>query len=118
MLYSRTSLIELGCTAASCIARAVGVKAGVAQLVERNLAKVEVESSRLFSRSKFWQKPDQKIRLFSCPTTLIKLRARRLDDLAPTLHFAFDKRSELSARYVRKLSAISRPHRANRLVLG
>jgi hypothetical protein len=27
--------------------------AGVAQLVERNLAKVEVESSRLFSRSKF-----------------------------------------------------------------
>ena len=29
------------------------VHAGVAQLVERNLAKVEVESSRLFSRSKF-----------------------------------------------------------------
>ena len=29
------------------------VDAGVAQLVERNLAKVEVESSRLFSRSKF-----------------------------------------------------------------
>ncbi len=27
--------------------------AGVAQLVERNLAKVEVESSRLFSRSNF-----------------------------------------------------------------
>ncbi len=27
--------------------------AGVAQLVERNLAKVEVESSRLFSRSRF-----------------------------------------------------------------
>ena len=27
--------------------------AGIAQLVERNLAKVEVESSRLFSRSKF-----------------------------------------------------------------
>ena len=26
--------------------------AGVAQLVERNLAKVEVESSRLFSRSR------------------------------------------------------------------
>ena len=26
-------------------------KAGIAQLVERNLAKVEVESSRLFSRS-------------------------------------------------------------------
>ena len=27
--------------------------AGIAQLVERNLAKVEVESSRLFSRSTF-----------------------------------------------------------------
>ena len=31
----------------------VGSNAGVAQLVERNLAKVEVESSRLFSRSRF-----------------------------------------------------------------
>jgi hypothetical protein len=30
--------------------------AGVAQLVERNLAKVEVESSRLFSRSRNWRK--------------------------------------------------------------
>jgi uridine phosphorylase len=30
--------------------------AGVAQLVERNLAKVEVESSRLFSRSSFWNR--------------------------------------------------------------
>ena len=30
--------------------------AGIAQLVERNLAKVEVESSRLFSRSKFHEK--------------------------------------------------------------
>ena len=29
------------------------IHAGVAQLVERNLAKVEVESSRLFSRSNF-----------------------------------------------------------------
>ncbi len=29
-----------------------GSNAGVAQLVERNLAKVEVESSRLFSRSR------------------------------------------------------------------
>jgi hypothetical protein len=28
--------------------------AGVAQLVERNLAKVEVESSRLFSRSRIF----------------------------------------------------------------
>jgi hypothetical protein len=30
----------------------VKCNAGVAQLVERNLAKVEVESSRLFSRSR------------------------------------------------------------------
>ena len=30
--------------------------AGIAQLVERNLAKVEVESSRLFSRSSFSKK--------------------------------------------------------------
>jgi hypothetical protein len=30
--------------------------AGVAQLVERNLAKVEVESSRLFSRSRIRQR--------------------------------------------------------------
>ncbi len=32
------------------------VNAGIAQLVERNLAKVEVESSRLFSRSNFQKK--------------------------------------------------------------
>ena len=31
--------------------------AGIAQLVERNLAKVEVASSRLVSRSKFLDKP-------------------------------------------------------------
>ena len=29
--------------------------AGIAQLVERNLAKVEVGSSRLLSRSRFWE---------------------------------------------------------------
>ncbi len=98
--------------------RAVSGKAGVAQLVERNLAKVEVESSRLFSRSKFWQKPDRKIRLFSCPTTLVKLRARRLDNLCPTLHFAIQELSERGARDIRKLSTVGRPHRANRLVLG
>jgi hypothetical protein len=34
--------------------------AGVAQLVERNLAKVEVESSSLFSRSKFEDKKKRK----------------------------------------------------------
>jgi hypothetical protein len=33
-----------------------GLHAGVAQLVERNLAKVEVESSRLFSRSRILRK--------------------------------------------------------------
>jgi hypothetical protein len=33
------------------MAKSVSSNAGVAQLVERNLAKVEVESSRLFSRS-------------------------------------------------------------------
>ena len=38
--------------AASLVAR-VAENAGIAQLVERNLAKVEVESSRLFSRSRF-----------------------------------------------------------------
>ena len=32
------------------------LKAGVAQLVERNLAKVEVASSRLVSRSRFSRK--------------------------------------------------------------
>ena len=37
--------------------------AGIAQLVERNLAKVEVESSRLFSRSKF-QKREASASLF------------------------------------------------------
>ncbi len=35
----------------SCSSQMGGYDAGVAQLVERNLAKVEVESSRLFSRS-------------------------------------------------------------------
>jgi hypothetical protein len=33
-----------------------GSIAGIAQLVERNLAKVEVESSRLFSRSKVFDR--------------------------------------------------------------
>ncbi len=33
------------------------IDAGVAQLVERNLAKVEVASSRLVSRSKFFKIP-------------------------------------------------------------
>jgi hypothetical protein len=38
--------------------------AAVAQLVERNLAKVEVESSRLFCRSSFLGKAQ--LSLFSC----------------------------------------------------
>ena len=37
--------------------------AGIAQLVERNLAKVEVESSRLFSRSIF-RKGSEKLPFF------------------------------------------------------
>ncbi len=42
--------------------------AGIAQLVERNLAKVEVESSRLFSRSRFKKrKPEWLPFLFSAP---------------------------------------------------
>jgi hypothetical protein len=36
-----------------CSGNDLSFNAGVAQLVERNLAKVEVESSRLFSRSRF-----------------------------------------------------------------
>jgi hypothetical protein len=58
-LFSRSSFPEqsavsdkkvaLEIQAVSCYN--VGPNAGVAQLVERNLAKVEVESSRLFSRS-------------------------------------------------------------------
>ena len=42
----------LTCTDRSILA-IICFSAGIAQLVERNLAKVEVESSRLFSRSKF-----------------------------------------------------------------
>jgi hypothetical protein len=45
----------------------VSVDAGVAQLVERNLAKVEVESSRLFSRSKYFKREAQKASLFYRP---------------------------------------------------
>jgi hypothetical protein len=40
--------------------------AGVAQLVERNLAKVEVESSSLFSRSSFEGKQSFPFLLQSC----------------------------------------------------
>jgi hypothetical protein len=41
------------------------INAGIAQLVERNLAKVEVESSRLFSRSKLNKKGRLSLPLFS-----------------------------------------------------
>ena len=41
---------------ASVVQCEASVNAGIAQLVERNLAKVEVESSRLFSRSNFHEK--------------------------------------------------------------
>ena len=39
--------------ASSSIYEATNIRAGIAQLVERNLAKVEVASSRLVSRSSF-----------------------------------------------------------------
>ena len=40
---------------ASACYNAGALFAGIAQLVERNLAKVEVGSSRLLSRSRFWE---------------------------------------------------------------
>ena len=40
--------------------------AAVAQLVERNLAKVEVESSRLFCRSRFSEKGNLRVPFFIC----------------------------------------------------
>ena len=40
--------------------------AGVAQLVERNLAKVEVASSRLVSRSRIQERGKHGLPLFSC----------------------------------------------------
>ncbi len=60
--------------------------AGIAQLVERNLAKVEVESSRLFSRSKCEDKRtafNQAV-LFYCETKSnhrISGNSRNLEDL-------------------------------------
>ena len=38
-----------------CLLNGCWLFAGIAQLVERNLAKVEVDGSRPFSRSKFWR---------------------------------------------------------------
>ena len=49
--------------AANVVECKASINAGIAQLVERNLAKVEVESSRLFSRSKF-QKREASASLF------------------------------------------------------
>ena len=46
------------------------MNAGVAQLVERNLAKVEVESSRLFSRSSFVLKDQTKDASLFCQTKI------------------------------------------------
>ena len=54
MRLLQTSVVE--CKAAN--------NAGIAQLVERNLAKVEVESSRLFSRSRFREKGKQPLPFF------------------------------------------------------
>ena len=51
-----------------------GSQAGIAQLVERNLAKVEVASSSLVSRSRFRQSPVSGA-LF-CRTPLLAVSAR------------------------------------------
>ena len=46
-----TNAIKSIIIASSSIYEATNIRAGIAQLVERNLAKVEVASSRLVSRS-------------------------------------------------------------------
>ncbi len=59
------------------------ILAGIAQLVERNLAKVEVASSRLVSRSKF--KGKQPLPLLVCGAMAewlcsgLQIRVRRFD---------------------------------------
>ena len=49
----------------------LGLHAGIAQLVERNLAKVEVASSRLVSRSSFARNKN-----FQKPTNLLRTPSR------------------------------------------
>ena len=51
------------------------LRAGVAQLVERNLAKVEVASSRLVSRSKFqWRDSKVVMQRIANPSTPVRFR--------------------------------------------
>ena len=52
--------------------------AAVAQLVERNLAKVEVESSRLFCRSKYKGKAPRAFPLFISDSNRIEMTAREV----------------------------------------
>ena len=48
--------------------------AGIAQLVERNLAKVEVDGSRPFSRSKFWRDSKAVMQRIANPSSPVRLR--------------------------------------------
>ena len=94
-------------------------QAGVAQLVERNLAKVEVASSSLVSRSKFGKKSLTQfncVRLFSLVYCLVKLGTRFFDDIRPELNLAINKLPKLRTRQIRELSAICCPNLNNRVV--
>ena len=94
-------------------------QAGVAQLVERNLAKVEVASSSLVSRSKFGKKSLAQftcVRLFSLLHGSVKLRTRFFDDIRPEFNLTINKISKLCTRQIRELSAICCPNLNNRVV--
>ncbi len=94
-------------------------QAGVAQLVERNLAKVEVASSSLVSRSKFGKKSLTQftcVRLFSLEHGLIKLGARFFDNVRPELNLVINKLPKLCPRQIRELSTICCPDLNNRVV--
>ena len=72
--------------------------AGVAQLVERNLAKVEVESSRLFSRSKLDEKGKPRASLFLAQVRLFEIDGAIAKRLCPGLQIQsvrFDSGSRL-----------------------
>src|SRR5450830_1261620 len=86
--------------------------AGVAQLVERNLAKVEVESSRLFSRSKKcwkrrnsypWKKTFFLRYCWSCKAGVAQLVERNLAKVEVESSRLFSRSSvSLDARMVAK----------------
>ena len=94
-------------------------QAGVAQLVERNLAKVEVASSSLVSRSKFGKKSLTQfncVRLFSLLHRSVKLGTGFFDDIRPELNLAINKLPKLCTRQIRELSAICCPNLHNCVV--